>query len=135
VYDVWPGYQLVAYGIPDAVTLRQAGARAGFFVYAFLSGSRVGYWNWTYDPADLERAMLGLQRSLDPAAPREAIQAPGGEAPTIRPLYNRAVEYTTRNQPMPQSTYLDLSDSLEGAPEPEPSGVIPIRWQPTGRMR
>jgi hypothetical protein len=126
LYTVHDGYQLAAYYVADTRTLAKAGAKEGFYVYAFLSGTRVGYWNWTPDVHDLERVMRRFRASVDPDAPRPEPKAPGGEEPTIRPLYNRDPGYTTRNAPLPAARYLDLSPYLEAEPERPPKPVIPF---------
>lgn len=128
VYRVWESTHLVAYAIPDGITLRKAGAREGFVLYAFLEGKRVGYWNWSYDPEDLRRVMAEFRAVFDPSAPRPPRPpAPGGEEPTIRGLFSRQVGSTLRNAPLPPDLYLDVSGMLEDEPEPPEPKVTRLR--------
>lgn len=127
VYSIADGYDLVAYFIPDGMTLRKMGARRGFFLFAFMSEGKVGYWNWTDDPRDLLRLMTRFRLSLAPGSLPPAAEAPGGEPPHIRPLLNRNPDYLLRNAPMPPSKFLDLSHHLEGESEPPAATVSPIR--------
>lgn len=104
VYRVTERVELVAF-VLDAP---MPGAEAGFIVYAFVQGRKVGRWDWTADPDSIERVANAFRTTTshdyDPPTPL----APGGEPAQLRPpiqdLLARAMEAARPGPREPERT-------------------------------
>ncbi|MGH7577927.1 MAG: hypothetical protein ACREM1_22755, partial [Longimicrobiales bacterium] len=113
LYDVDGPYKLVAYVIEDSETFRHIGAEA-LILYTFIQRRqrKVGYWNWTIDPEDLVRVMRAFRDAGVPDRPPEDHRGPGGERPTIQPVFRRTFERAV--EAATPAIHLDVEAIMEG---------------------
>lgn len=116
-YTVWKRVRLVAFWLDHGGALP---CPDPVYIFTFIEGRRVGYWQWTTEAADLERIMTVYRNVNDPKHEREV-----GDA-HIRPQWNRETERELRDVDAGQGDFLDVGAMLEGgeAPERQPRRVI-----------
>ena len=116
IYAVTPEVQLVAYEL-NLDSLAELQIPLGLIVYAFVKGDRVGYWNSTTDPQDLEWVMETYRSAFTGRPMRTGVRAP-----RIRPTYNRDLAQQLRA--VDADRHLDVSTAF-GEPEQQ-ADVIPL---------